>query len=144
MVDACGTTLAVCTTAANVRDEQAVPTLLHRLAAMGLRVGSLHGDRGYGFPATRRLVADAGIEPVLAERADPGRPRKDGRPRRVADHGSGLGVIRRVVEQTLANFGHSRRIKLCYEKCHAHFQAFHDLTAAMLCYTRLRHYRSGL
>lgn len=133
MTDAQGTPLVVHTTAANVRDEQAVPTLLAKLSDAGVRIGSLLGDRGYGFEPTIRQVASAGIEPLLAERDEPPEA-----------HGSGLGVMRWPVEQTLANFGHCRRLKLCYERGGAHWQAFHDLAATLLCFKRLQHYTSGL
>lgn len=132
IVDAQGTPLALHVTGANARDEQAVPQLLSDLAARGVRIGALHGDAGYGFPWTVAAVTAAGIEPVLSAR---GRP---------ADaHGSGLGRVRRVVEQTLANLGHCRRVKVCYEKCGAHFLAFNLLAAALLCFKRLEHYTGG-
>ena len=133
ITDAQGTTLVVHATAANVRDDQAVPALLAKLAALGVRVASLHGDAGYGFPHTAKQVAEAKVEPVLAAR---GRPAEA--------HGSGLGAVRRVVEQTLAHFGQFRRLKVCYEKTGAHFQAFHDLAATLLCFKRLQHYTGGL
>ena len=127
--DAQGTPLLVRTTTANVRDDRAVPAMLEELAARGLRVAGLHGDRGYGFAEMIRRVAAAGIEPVLAERDEP-----------PEDHGSGLGAVRGVVEQTLANLGHCRRIKLCYERTGAHFQAFNELAAILLCFKRLVYY----
>jgi len=134
IVDAQGTTLAAHTTPANVRDDQAVPALLAKLAAAGVRVASLHADAGYGFPHTARQVRAAGIEPVLAAR---GRPAAEA-------HGSGLGAVRRVVEQALAHFGHCRRLKVCYERRGEHFQALHDLAATLLCFKRLQHYTGGL
>jgi transposase len=134
IVDAQGTPLVVHTTAANVRDDQPVTTLLAKLQASSIYpIGSLHGDRAYGFEWTIDQVKRSSIEPVLAERDEP-----------VSNHGSGLGVIRRVVEQTLANFGHCRRLKICYEKCGEHFQAFHDLAATLMCFRRLTFYTSGL
>jgi hypothetical protein len=42
-----------------------------------------------------------------------------------------------VVERTLSWFGNFRRITLCYEKNGSHFQAFHELAAAILCANRL-------
>jgi transposase len=132
IVDSQGTPLVVHTTAANIRDDVPVPRLLAKLQEKLMRpMGSLHGDRAYGFDWTIRQVSRSGIEPVLAERDEP-----------PGAHGSGLGVIRRVVEQTLANFGHCRRLKMCYEKCGQHFQAFHDLAATLLCFKRLCYYRT--
>jgi transposase len=136
IVDAQGTPLVVHTTAANVRDDQPVPTLLAKLRCVLSRrpIASLHGDRAYGFPWTIAQVRDSQIEPVLAERRRAGGSGGH-------THGSGLGRIRRVVEQTLANFGHCRRLKHCYEKRGEHFQAFHDLAATLLCFNRLCYYR---
>jgi transposase len=131
MTDAQGTLLVVHTTAANVRDDQPVPVLLNKLSqALQRPIASLYGDRAYGFEWTIQAVKKHGIEAVLAERDEP-----------ATAHGSGLGVIRRVVEQTLANLGHCRRLKLCYEKTAEHFQAFHDLAATLLCFKRLCYYR---
>lgn len=138
ITDAQGTLLAVHCTAANVRDEQAVPTLLAKLHSLQLSVASLHADAGYGFAHTFQQVREAGIEPVLARRNQPRRRHEQ------TTHGSGLGAIRWVVEQTLAHLGHCRRLKLRYERLDTHFQAFHDLAAALLCFKRLQHYRSGL
>ena len=138
IADAQGTPLVVHTTAANVRDDRAVPALLRDLEGCGLRrpIASLHGDAGYGFPQTAREVAAAGIEPVLAARGRPG-----GGP---APHGSGLGAVRWVVEQALALLSTFRRLTVCYERTGAHFQAFHDLAATLLCFKRLQHYTGGL
>src|SRR6516164_11201976 len=73
----------------------------------------------------RRIVQWLGIKPLLA-------PLSKARP-----HGSGLGKTRYVVERTLSWFGNFRRLKLCYERCGTHFQAFHELAAAILCSNRL-------
>lgn len=131
ITDAQGTLLAVHTTPANVRDDQAVPMLLNKLnQSLERPIASLHGDRAYGFDWTIQIVKEHRIESVLAERDEP-----------ATAHGSGLGMIRRVVEQALAHIGHCRRLKLCYEKTAEHFQAFHDLAAALLCFKRLCYYR---
>jgi hypothetical protein len=88
ITDAQGTVLAVHTTPANVRDDQAVPALLGRVAGdHGPRrpPASLHGDAAYGFPHTARRVVAAGVEPVLAARGSPGpRPRRGSSPGGVA------------------------------------------------------------
>ncbi|MGB4259803.1 MAG: hypothetical protein WBL15_19055, partial [Phycisphaerae bacterium] len=47
-------------------------------------------------------------------------------------HGSGLGRVRYVVERTLAWFANNRRIRMCYERKACHFQAFHELAAALI------------
>jgi hypothetical protein len=122
--------LKVVTTPANRRDEQVVPEMLEALKRSSTRlIRSLLGDKGYGFAETIAQVEQAGIEPVLSEREEP----QDA-------HGSGLGRIRSVVEQTLSHFGLFRRLRCCYEKRGDLFQAFHDLAAALLCYKRLNYY----
>lgn len=132
LTDACGLPLVVRTTPANVRDDRVA---LHVLIGMPpipgprgrprIKPDILQGDAGYGFPVLAALVKMLGVTPQLA-------PRGGGN-----SHGSGLGKTRYVVERTLSWFGNFRRLKLCYEKTGSHFQAFHDLAAAILCAKRL-------
>jgi len=118
------------TTPANQREETQTLTLLRAMPSIPGPQGrprtkpqALVGDRGYGFPWIIAAVKRLGITSLLAPRG--------------SDHGSGLGKIRYVVEQTLANIGHCRRLKFCYEKTQSMFQAFHELAAAMLCFKQL-------
>ena len=132
LTDAQGLPLAVKTTPANMRDDQvALPLLLDMPPIAGPRgrprtkPKALQGDAGYGSLALSALVHCLGVEPILAPLG------------KQNSHGSGLGKTRYVVERTLSWFGNFRRLKLCYERCGAHFQAFHELAAAMLCANRL-------
>jgi transposase len=135
LTDADGVPLVVRTTAANVNDERQLPALLDaRPAVQGPRggrprrnPGSIVGDRAYGTAAMIALVVATGIFSFLAPRAD-------------RTHGSGLGVLRYVVERTLACFGHFRRLKVCYERTGEHFQALHEVAACCLIATRLKRY----
>ena len=134
LTDADGVPLVVQTTPANVNDEQQLPALLDaRPAVQGPRgrprrnPGSIVGDRAYGTAAMIALVIAMGIFSFLAPRAD-------------TTHGSGLGVLRYVVERTLACFGHFRRLKMCYERTGEHFQALHEVAACCLIATRLKRY----
>lgn len=129
--------LLVHTTPANVRDEKPLLEMLALLPAIQgkrgrprRRVGTLYGDRGYGFPETIRAVRVRGITPRLSPRG--------------AEHGSGLGRKRYVVEQTLAGLGHCRRLKICYEKTGKHFQAFHEIAEGLFCFGRLQQVTGGL
>ena len=131
MTDAEGIPLAVRTTPANVRDDRvALPLVVNMPAIAGpkgrprTKPKALQGDAGYGSAALRALVQWLGIKPILAPLG------------KAAIHGSGLGKTRYVVERTLSWFGNFRRLKLCYERCGAHFQAFHELAAAILCANR--------
>jgi transposase len=85
--------------------------------------GALIGDRGYGFAWTIAAVVVLGIVALLCPRGSP--------------HGSGLGTRRYVIERTMAWLGNFRRLKLCYERTGAHFQAFHDLAACLICAAKL-------
>src|SRR5262245_65430463 len=118
--------------AANTRDDAMALPLLVQMPVIGGPRGrprtkrkKLQGDAGYGSKALSQLVRWLGIEPVLAPLG------------KSHQHGSGLGKTRYVVERTLSWFGNFRRLKLCYERSGTHFQAFHQLAAAILCANRL-------
>ncbi len=124
--------MVVKTSPANTRDDaMALPLLMQMPAIAGPRgrprtkPKKLQGDAGYGSQALSQLVRWLGIEPVLAPLG------------KSHQHGSGLGKTRYVVERTLSWFGNFRRLKLCYERSGTHFQAFHELAAAILCSKRL-------
>lgn len=132
LTEADGVPLVVQTTPANVPDQRQLPALLEaRPAVRGPRgrprrnPGAIIGDRAYGTQEMIAHVEDEGIVSLLAPRAD-------------GTHGSGLGVLRYVVERTLACFSHFRRLRLCYERRGEHFQAFHDLAATLLVCSRLQ------
>lgn len=136
LTDARGTPLVVQTTPANVPDQRQLPALLAaRPAVQGPRgrprrnPEAIIGDRAYG---TREMIAHVEgqrIHSMLAPRTDD-------------THGSGLGVLRYVVERTLACFSHFRRLRLCYERWNEQFQAFHDLAAVMLVCSRIKSIKS--
>jgi transposase len=132
ITDSEGVPLVVRTGPANVPDGKMLITMLDALRPMVAPRGRPRrypeffvGDAAYGSAANRKECQQRRIRPLLAwQREEPG---------------SGLGKVRYVVERTLAWLGHNRRLKICYEKTGEHFQAFHDLAAAMLCAYKLRH-----
>ena len=130
--DAEGNPLVVQTTPANVPDQEQLPALLEaRPAVQGPRgrprrnPEAIIGDRAYGTKEMIGHVEDQRIESLLAPRAHD-------------THGSGLGVLRYVIERTLACLSHFRRLRLCYERWGEHFQAFHELAAALLICSRIK------
>ncbi len=132
LTDAEGIPLCVKTTPANTRDDAVALPLLTDMPPIGGPRGrprtkpkTLQGDAGYGSAALTALIKWLGIKPLLAPL------------RKSRTHGSGLGKTRYVVERTLSWFGNFRRLKLCYEKSGQHFQAFHELAAAILCAKRI-------
>lgn len=129
--DAKGIPLLVHTTAANVRDEQptvqmvkALPPIQGPCGRPRAKPKALVGDRGYGFPWIIAAIVAMRIISMLAPRG--------------SEHGSGLGKVRYVIERTMVWFGHWRRLKLCYEKTGAHWQAYHELAASLICFRRLQ------
>jgi transposase len=128
-----GLPLVVKTTPANLHDSRMALHLLVSMPAIPgprgrprIKPKILQGDAAYGCATLAALVKALGVRPLL-------KPLGKDRP-----HGSGLGKTRYVVERTLSWFGNFRRLKLCYERSGAHFQAFHELAAAILCANRLR------
>jgi transposase len=131
MTDAHGIPLVVVTTPANVHDSRPAIAMLDAMPKIPgprgrprVKPDVVLGDRAYGTPRNMAACLERRITPLLAW---PGLP-----------HGSGLGKLRWVVESSLAWFGHNRRLKLCYEKTPAYWQAFHDLAASMICARKLR------
>lgn len=131
LTDAQGIPLVVRTTPANIRDDQvALPLVVNMPPIAGPRgrprtkPKALQGDAGYGSAVLADLIKWLGIKPLLTPLA------------KTRPHRSGLGKTRYVVERTLSWFGNFRRLKLCYERSGVHFQAFHELAAAILCANR--------
>ncbi len=126
--------LVVQTTPANTPDQNQLPHLLGAMPPVQGPRGrprtkprAVMGDRAYGTAEMIAFVLALGMASLLAPRGDP-------------THGSGLGKWRYVVERTLACFSHFRRLRLCYERQGAHFQAFHELAACLLICARIKHY----
>lgn len=130
--DAEGLPLVVQTTPANLHDSRmmlnlvvAMPPISGPRGRPRIKPKRLQGDAAYGCATLAALVEDLGIQPLL-------KPLGKNQP-----HGSGLGKTRYVIERTLSWFGNFRRLKLCYERSGEHFQAFHELAAALICANRL-------
>jgi hypothetical protein len=86
----------------------------------------LYADRAYDHDKYRRQVRDKGITPVIA--------------RRGTGHGSGLGVHRWVVEQSLALLHWFRRLRIRWEIRDDIHEAFLSLACAIICWRRLRNF----
>lgn len=130
MSEAHGIPLVVQTTPANVNDGTKAIALLDAMPAIRGKRGRPRqkpdialGDRAYGTKANIASCIQRGITPMLA------RPR--------TENGSGLGVMRYVIERTMSWFGNFRRLKMCYERNGKHLQALHELGAALICAKKL-------
>ena len=83
----------------------------------------LYADRAYDSEAHEALLRWMGITPRFAQRGEP--------------HGSGLGRVRYVVEQTIAAVHQNRRLKVRYERRSDIHQAFLTLACIKVCWYRL-------
>ena len=101
----------------------AIPPVRGKAGAPLRKPGRVTGDRGYDSDPHRRQLRGRGVEPELARRNTP--------------HGSGLGVSRYVVEQSLALFHQMRRLRTRYEKRDDIHEAFMTLGMIRMCHTRL-------
>jgi transposase len=76
-------------------------------------------DRGYDHDKYRRELRKRGVKPVIAKRG--------------ADHGTGLGRERWVVERTFAHLHNLRRLRIRYERRSDIHLAFMLLGCAVIC-----------
>ena len=83
-----GIPLAAVPSAANVHDTRLFPHLLRLAQVVCTAIGRLYADAGYDSAENRRLCLGDGIQPLIREVGAP--------------HGSGLGVVRCVVEHDCA------------------------------------------
>jgi transposase len=134
--EANGLPLVVKTTPANVRDDTVALEMLRSIPPIQGPKGrprhkpkAFQGDRAYGFVWIIAAVLAMQIASLLAPRG--------------STHGSGLGKTRYVIERTMAWAGNYRRIKFCYERKGAHFQAFNQLAACLICSHRLESMLEG-
>jgi transposase len=103
---------------------QAFPPVRGRRGRPRQRPDRIYADRGYDHDKYRRQVRAKGITPVIA--------------RRGTGHGSGLGVYRRVVEQSIALLHWFRRLRIRWEIRDDIHEAFLSLASAIICWRRLQ------
>src|SRR3954471_16829236 len=83
-----GLPLGAVASAANVHDTRMLPELLRLALVVGTQISRLFADAGYDSADNRWLCLREGIRPVIRHKG--------------TDHGSGLGVVRSVVENVNA------------------------------------------
>ncbi len=101
----------------------AIPPVRGRRGRPRRRPDAVYADRGYDHDKYRRQVRAKGITPVIA--------------RRGTGHGSGLGVHRWVVEQSIALLHWFRRLRIRWEIRDDVHEAFLSLAGAIICWRRL-------
>jgi transposase len=124
--------LATILTGANRHDVTQLIPLLDAIPSIRGKVGApLHvpqevmGDRGYDSDPHRTQLSQRGIATKLA--------------RRNTEHGSGLGVFRYVVEQTIALLHQFRRLRTRFDKRADIHEPFMSLGCSVICWRRFNH-----
>ena len=103
----------------------AIPPIRGKLGAPLRKPDEVMGDRGYDSDPHRRQLSQRRIATRLA--------------RRNTEHGSGLGVFRYVVEQTIALLHQFRRLRTRFDKRADIHEAFMSLGCSVICWRRLNH-----
>lgn len=100
----------------------AIPRIAGKVGAP-LRVPEeVMGDRAYDSQPHRMQLSARGIATAIARRGEP--------------HGSGLGIFRYVVEQTIALLHQFRRLRTRFDKRDDVHESFMTLGCAMICWRR--------
>lgn len=131
LVDGHGTPMSSTVTGANCADITQLVPLLEAVPAVRGKVGhprrhfaAVYGDRAYDSEPHRRRLRARGTIPYLAKRGTP--------------HGSGLGVVRWVVERTQAWKLGFRKLRLNTERFAEVHQALDTLANALICWRMLQ------
>jgi transposase len=107
---------------------QAIPPIRGKPGRPRSRAPKVYADRGYDHDKYRTLVRELGVTPVIA--------------RRGTGHGSGLGKLRWVVEQSFALLHWFRRLRIRWEIRADIHEALLKLGCALICWRRLHDSKS--
>jgi transposase len=120
--------VAAVVTAANRNDVtqliplvDAIPPIRGAVGAPLTKPKEVIADRGYDSDPLRMTLSGRGIRPTAA--------------RRNTGHGSGLGVLRWVVERTLSWLHQARRLRVRYDRTAAIHEAFVKLRCGVICFS---------
>ncbi len=129
-MDAGGTPLACLLTGANRHDVtqlipliDAIPPVRGRPGAPLRKPQEVMADRAYHDEKRRMTLSCRGIATAIARRGQ--------------EHGSGLGIFRYVVEQTLALLHQFRRLRTRFDRRDDIHEAFMSLGCSVICWRRL-------
>ena len=129
-MDAGGVPLACTLTAASAHDVtqlipliDAIPPIRGTPGAPLRKPKQVMGDRAYHDEKRRMTLSCRGIATAIARRNTP--------------HGSGLGIFRYVVEQTLALFHQFRRLRTRFDRRDDVHETFMSLGCSIICWRRL-------
>lgn len=130
ITDGNGIPFAVKLTGANAHDVtqllplvDAIPPVKGKRGRPRRRPAVLVADRGYDSDRHREELKALGIAPLIA--------------RRYVDHGSGLGILRWMVERTIAWLHQFRRLKIRYDRRPDIHEAFLSIACSLICWNFL-------
>lgn len=103
---------------------EAIPPVRGRPGRPRKRPEELYADRAYDFDKHRKLVQAKRIQPRFAERG--------------AEHGSGLGVYRWVVEQAIVLLHWFRRLRIRREIRDDIHEALLSIGCSIICWRKLK------
>ena len=101
----------------------AIPPVRGKPGAPLRKPKEVTGDRAYHDEGRRMILSGRGIATAIARRGDP--------------HGSGFGVLRYVVEQTIALLHQFRRLRTRFDRRDDVHEAFMKIGCSMICFRRL-------
>lgn len=102
---------------------EAIPPIKGVPGAPLTKPKSVMGDRGYDSDPHRQKLSGKGIKTQIA--------------RRRTKHGSGLGIFRYVVEQSIALLHQFRRLKMRFDKRDDIHETFIIIGESIICWRRL-------
>ena len=103
---------------------EAVPAVRGRRGRPRRRPDGLYADRAYDSAKHRDELRANGIGPHIAERG--------------AGHGSGLGVVRWVIERAIAWYHGMRRLRIRWERRDDIHEAFLGLATCIICFRHIK------
>jgi transposase len=103
---------------------EAIPPVRGRVGHPRHKPGLVLGDRGYDSNPHRRALHERGIRTLIARRGEA--------------HGSGLGVLRYVAEQTIALLHQFRRLRTRFDRNAEIHESFMSLGCSVICWRRWR------
>ena len=127
ITDGNGIPFAVILTGANAHDVTQLIPLIDAIPAVRGKRGrprrrpfALVADRGYDSEPHRDELRFRGITPIIA--------------RRNTEHGSGLGILRWMVERTIAWLHQYRRLRVRFERRADIHEAFISIGCTLICW----------
>jgi len=101
-----------------------IPAVRGRRGRPRRRPDAIYADRAYDHDKYREAVRAKGIRPVIARRGQ--------------EHGSSLGVIRWVVERTIAWYHGMKRLRIRWERRDDIHEAFLALATCIITYRHVK------